>query len=266
MSFEIIRAKNGVNFLKSDKIPFNHGFSTRIGGDFETNHTASLNLAFDRGDSDKTVLHNLSLFCEAAGVCPESVISLKQVHSDKVLEVSEQMCGRGYFVKSENFADGYVTGKKGITLGVKTADCVPILFADNTAGIVGAAHAGWRGTVFGIAAKCVAEMEKLGACKSDIKIAIGPSIHSCCFEVKEDFIESVSEIAGTSFADRFIFKKDGNFFADIVGMNIDFLKEVGIRQDNIDVCSYCTCCNPRLFYSHRYSKGLRGTMLSIISM
>lgn len=266
MAFEIITAENGVKYLKSTLIPYRHGFATRIGGVSGEAHTSSLNLSFDRGDDRKTVLRNLELFSEAVGVEADSVISLGQIHSTKVLTVREDSRGLGYCVKSDEKCDGYVTDTAGITLGVKTADCVPILMCDENAGVIGAVHAGWRGTVSGIAAECIEKMTSFGARAENIRVAIGPAIHSCCYEVSEDFREAVSQLAGGDFADRFIESRDGKLYADIVAMNRQILLERGVDGCNIDVAEYCTCCHPELFFSHRYTHGLRGTMLSVIAM
>ncbi len=266
MAFEIITAGNGVKYLKSTLIPYRHGFATRVGGVSKEAHTSTLNLSFDRGDDRETVLHNLELFSEAVGVKSDSVISLGQIHSTKVLTVNESHRGLGYYSASDEKCDGYAANTSGITLGIKTADCVPILMCDEKAGVIGAVHAGWRGTVSGIAAECVRKMTALGAKADNINVAIGPAIHACCYEVGKDFRDSVSSIAGADFADRFIKSEGGKLHADIVSMNRHIMLESGISDGSIDIAKYCTCCHPELFFSHRYSHGLRGTMLSVIAM
>lgn len=266
MAFTLITAENGVKYFTSSIIPVPHGFATRVGGVSRAAHTSSLNLAFGRGDDRETVLENLRLFTNAVGIEPESVISHTQIHSSRVIYADETIRGEGYFVPTDDGCDGYVTDRAGVALGVKTADCVPILFCDNTAHIIGAVHAGWRGTAAGIAAECVSKMCALGADTSRICAAIGAAIHFCCYEVGEDFLESVASLAGADIAHEFIRKKDGRLHADIVGMNRRILTDAGLRECNIDVCEHCTCCEPMLFHSHRASHGIRGTMLSVISL
>ncbi len=266
MPFTLITAPNGVKYLRSDIIPVRHGFATRVGGVSTEAHTASLNLAFRRGDDRDTVLENLRLFSKAVNVSAESIISRHQIHSSRVVYANENMRGEGYFLECDEGCDGYVTDREGVTLGVKTADCVPILFCDPDAHIIGAVHAGWRGTVSGIAAECVKKMSALGANAKNIRAAVGPAIHSCCYEVGEDFRESVISLAGEKTAHEFIFERERRLFADIVGMNRRILLETGLCECNIDICERCTCCEPSLFYSHRYSHGVRGTMLSVISL
>ena len=266
MSFILTTAENGVKYMRSDMLPVRHGFATRIGGVSTQSHTSSLNLAFGRGDEREVVMENLHLFSEAVGVSAESVISRHQIHSARVVYADEGMCGEGYFRDTNEECDGYVTDRVGVTLGVKTADCVPILFCDDGARVIGAVHAGWRGTASGIAAECVRAMCGLGADAANIRAAIGAAIHFCCYEVGADFRESVVSLAGEDMAREFIRECDGALHADIVGMNRRILLEAGLNEANIDICEKCTCCEPSLFYSHRYSNGHRGTMLSVISL
>ncbi len=266
MPITLVHAVNGVEYMHSDIIPTRHGFSTRVGGVSTEKHTESLNLSFGRGDDDETVMRNLKLFAEAVGVDAKSVVSRKQIHSSKVVYADETMCGEGYFRESGEGCDGYVTDREGVTLGVKTADCVPILFCEPDARVIGAVHAGWRGTASSIAAECVREMEKLGAERQKIRAAVGAAIHFCCYEVGEDFSESVISLAGEKMAREFIRPVNGKLHADIVGMNRSILLESGLYDKNIDICEECTCCKPEKFYSHRYSHGIRGTMLSVISL
>lgn len=263
-----------VKFLTSDILSCRHGFSTRIGGVSTAEHTASMNLAFGRGDDDEIVIKNLELFSRAVGISPETIVSREQVHSSNVVYVDEGDCGDGYYRRSGQVCDGYVTDRPGVTLGIKTADCVPILFQDERAGVIGAVHAGWRGTVSGIAKECVAKLLLLGASPEGIRAAIGPAIHSCCYTVGEDFYRAVEASLGERAAREYvkyiedIKNEDGqscpSFKADIVGMNIMLLRESGV--DQIDVSELCTCEHTELFHSHRATKGKRGTMLSVIAL
>ena len=101
------------------------------------------------------------------------------------------------------------------------------------------------------------------------KCAIGPAIEKCCYKVRDDFYNDFKALAGEELSDKFVksdTERDGVWWADIKGVNRELLIQKGIRSENIDVCELCTCCNPTEFYSHRYSKGVRGTMLSVISL
>ena len=171
----IIKTENGVEYLRSNNIISKHAFSTRIGGVSRLPHTVSLNLAYGRGDDNETVLENLSLFAEAVGFDAGRLVSVGQIHSADVRVVDESHAGQGYMIEEDFQCDGYVTNKSGLTVGVKTADCVPILMEgyDNGGKVccVGAAHAGWRGTVSGIATVCLGKMRNLGAVR--VRVAIG---------------------------------------------------------------------------------------------
>ena len=261
------RAANSVEYLTSNILRSRHAFATRIGGVSTNSHTSSLNLAFNRGDERNIVLDNLSLFAEAVGIDPQSVISLPQIHSATVLDVDNTMCGLGYYRESDISADGYVTSDSGIVLGVKSADCIPILLeAYNEKEeiiAVSAIHAGWRGTAAGIAAEGVRKLVNKGANPKRIRAAIGPSIDYCCFEVGEDFVATVTEATDGKWK---VFSRDGKLYADVKAQNRAQLLSQGLLDANIDLCDECTCCMPDKYYSHRRSKGLRGTMLSVITM
>ncbi len=260
-----ITAPNGVCYVRSDRIALPHGFSTRLGGVSALPHTASLNLAFGRGDDDAVVLANLARFTETVGL-PGEVISLPQIHSADVRIVGEADCGLGYQRPADGSCDGYVTAAPGVTIGVKTADCVPILLADEAAGVIGALHAGWRGTVAGIAQVGVGKMIALGADPARIVAAIGPAIGPCCYEVGEDFAAAVAASPCADLCLPHLDRREGRLFADLPAMNAAILTAAGLRPDNIDRSGLCTCCDTTRFYSHRASHGKRGTMLSAIAL
>ena len=124
--FELIN-KNGVFLLKSTVLKSNHAFLTRIGGISELEHTKGMNLAFGRGDDEKTVLENLEIFSSSVGFSKEDIISVPQIHSNIVKTVGFEEAGMGYYKNHDFSCDGYVTDKNNLPIGIKTADCVPIL-------------------------------------------------------------------------------------------------------------------------------------------
>ena len=258
-------------FLTACNIKSAHAFSTRLGGMSTLVHTADFNLAYGRGDDDATVIRNLEIFGAEANFDPRSVISLPQIHSDIIYKVDGRDAGQGYYIlDSLREGDGYITDSPDVTLGVKSADCVPILFEafDGDKIIaVGAVHAGWRGSVKGIAPKCVRMLcEEYGADAKNIRAAIGPCIHKCCFEVGEDFLCEFTNALGNDVAMQFIrcAQTAGKYFCDLVALNKFLLINSGVIPENIEIIDRCTCCEPEMFFSHRYSHGLRGTMLSVI--
>ena len=261
-------------FERSSIIRSPHAFATRHGGISTHEHTRSLNLAFGRGDDDETVLKNLEIFASKIGIDPKSVISLPQIHSDIIFTVKRENRGEGYYARDKIASgDGYITGEKGVTLGIKTADCTPILFEAEMNGeivAVGAVHAGWRGTVAQIATKCIERLKnEFGADVSHIRAAIGPCIHPCCYEVSEDLYLAVKDALGQDVANRFVLAREGKlgkYSCDLAGINRYLLLSAGLSAENIDVINECTSCYHDKYYSHRYTNGNRGTMLNIISM
>ena len=267
-----IFAANGVIYLKSNNLISPHGFATRLGGVSQNAHTSSLNLAFGRGDERDVVLENLGLFADAVGFDAQSIVSVSQIHSADVRVVGKANAGQGYYAEEAFECDGYVTNTKGITLGVKTADCVPILMEarDDTGRVmaVGAVHAGWRGSVSKIAAECIKKLSAFGASPENIRVCIGPAICGECYVVREDFYNSVLAELGERDVKRFVTPTDqsGVWCCDLREMNREILISAGVRAENIEISDECTCCMPDKYFSHRFTGGKRGTMLSVISM
>lgn len=252
---------HATGYFTSSLISLPHGFSTRMGGVSTLDHLASMNFTTSTGDSEENVAKNYEIFLSGLGLAPESRVSAVQIHSNKVRYVTEADRGRVF-----EQCDGFVTDQKGVTLVVKTADCVPILMADERAGVIAAVHAGWRGTVDGIVVSALAEMVRRGAELERIRVAIGACIHDCCFEVQRDFIEAVTKCRSEDFANEHIRCREGRYFADLVGMNHALLMKVGVLPDAVDLSPDCTCCHPRLYHSHRFTKGRRGTMAAAIAL
>ena len=266
--FELIN-KNGVFLLKSTVLKSNHAFSTRIGGVSSMEHTKGLNLAYGRGDGEEVVRRNVEIFADALQIDAQKIISVPQIHSDFVVVVDETNAGEGVFKETTLECDGYITDKVGLPVAVKTADCVPILLeARDDCGevlAVAAIHAGWRGTADKIAARAIEKFSLLGAEPRNIYAAIGPSIDECCYEVGNDFANAIREKLGQNYETKYIKRKENKvLYADLKEMNLEILMSCGVPRENVDVCNYCTCCNPELFYSHRGQKGKRGTMMNLI--
>lgn len=272
MAFHMVESGE-VRYLVSDLLVSTHAFSTRLGGVSTQAHTGTLNLAFGRGDGRDTVLENLALFGGAVGFDPMGVVSVPQVHGNTVHEVDARHRGMGYHLEAAFEGDGYVTADPLVTLGVKTADCTPILLEASVCDrvvAVAALHAGWKGTVADIAGEGVRKltalaMERAGVASEEITLraAIGPCIHACCFEVREDCLSVVRGALG-AMAEEHIRYGAGKTYLDLPSMNRALLIRSGVAAGNVDICPYCTACRTDLFYSHRASGGVRGTLLSVI--
>ncbi len=252
--------KNGVIYFRSDKIKAPHGFSTRLGGVSTIPHLSQMNLGKNLGDDPALVEENYRRMGRAVGFDSNTVVFTNQIHSSTVLEVTKKDVGKTYD------CDGFVTKEEGVTLAVRTADCVPILFYDSENCVAGAVHAGWRGTVNGIQQNAIAKMISLGANADKIHCAIGACIRKCCYRVGDDFINEVIRLQGKDFAQSFIEYRDNVPYADLVAMNVKLICDKGVAKENIDISPDCTCCDPQLYFSHRASGGKRGVMSAFISL
>lgn len=243
-----------------------HGFSTRAGGVSTLPHTKSLNMAFGLGDDEATVRRNISIFSKSVSggtLDADSVVMAPQIHSTIVRMLNEDNRGEGATSAHGEPCDGFATDKPCIMPVIRAADCVPIILCgvkEDGAPVISAVHAGWRGTVAGIAGKAVCAMTELSCEKETIRAAIGAHIGYCCYEVGDDFVEAVREMRGAEFVSRHIGIIDGSPHANLTSMNIEILSENGIPASSIDVLPDCTMCAPDIFYSHRATGGKRGVM------
>ncbi len=265
-----LKFSDKLSWYTSSKLKCKNAFFTRTGG-ASVGDTSALNLAFSRGDSNETVLENLSLCAKALGFDAQCVVSCPQVHSTNILHAEDEHKGLGYYKESDKAYDGYVTSREGIVLGVKTADCVPILMStviNGKAVAIAAVHAGWRGSVGLIADKALKELLSYGGTPRDVFVAIGPCASLCCYEVGDDVYEAALKSVDVETADKYFIKKasNGRYRADLKGFNAAILHKNGVPYENMDVSEMCTICEKRYFYSHRRDGDKRGTHLSVISL
>lgn len=244
-----------------------HGFSCREGGVSTLEHTKTMNITFNLGDPDDTVKRNIDILSREISEGEygmERAVTLSQIHSANVRIVCESNAGEGTVKERGEEGDGFATKAHGIIPIIKTADCVPILLCGTDKDgkpVVSAVHAGWRGTVSGIAAEAVERMQSLGASPDSICAAVGAHIGVCCYEVGESFIEEVKSVRGEDFVRRHVdFTSYENPHANLSSMNREFLMSAGVREENIDFSPDCTCCNTEIYFSHRGMHGKRGTM------
>lgn len=256
---------DSVPFLTYDrlsKIEFiNHAFSTRLGGVSEGEFT-SMNLAFNRGDKEENVTENYKRICKSAGFDYNTLTASSQDHHTFVRNVTKENIGVGiYKPKDIESVDALITNQKGITLVTYYADCTPLFFVDKSKKAIGLAHAGWRGTVGRIGQKVVEKMqESFGTNPSDIVAAIGPAISVCCYEVDKPCAENFYALENLDTS-KFVFPKgNGKYMIDLLETNRQILVSSGIKNENIIISDLCTNCNSNLLWSHRATKGHRGTM------
>lgn len=235
-----------------------HGFFGRQGG-VSTGELSSLNMSLSMGDDPANVLANRSLAANALG--GGNLVILKQVHSNRVVTVEAGSLPDGALE-----ADALVTRRGDVLLGILTADCAPLLFVDRHAGIVGAAHAGWKGAVTGIIENTVAAMEALGAQRRRIDVAIGPTISGDNYEVGPDFMRDAVAINPLAEAAFFV-PEGGREHFDLP----DFLRNDAVRVGLADIgdLGLCTYAEPNRFFSHRYAthQGTRaGRQVAVIGL
>jgi YfiH family protein len=230
-------------FCTSPSLPVRHGFFGREGG-VSVGAYASLNCSFSGGDDENIVLRNRGLVAQAMGVQPELLLGVKQVHGIEVVDVTAP-----WAIGAGPAADAMVTALPGLALGVITADCAPVLFAGG--GVVGAAHAGWRGAVAGVLEATVALMRAKGA--ESIVAAIGPCIHQASYEVGADLRDAV--LARTTADARFfVAGREGHWWFDLPGYCAARLRAIGVEAD---VMAQDTCAQEQKYFSHR-RRSLRG--------
>jgi len=285
-------AKNKVQLLHSEKLGklawLVHAFSTRHGGVSRVYGGNSLNLGFTKQDSRVAVERNREVFLTELGVANGRkswpLVSLRQVHSDVIHRVdrlpidpmpADPMAG-----------DGMVTDTPGLVLAVQTADCLPIILADQKRRAVGVFHAGWRGTVKRIVEKGVGEMRKhFKSDPRDLIAAIGPGVQACCYNVGEE-VRTRFEAQFAYAASLFREVKESDpvrekypllfltarapghselpvkLFLDLVEANRRQLLDAGVLAKNIEAAGPCTACHTELLFSYRAEKGVTGRLMA----
>lgn len=235
-------------FLRSPTLPLPHAFTTRAGG-VSAGAYAGLNLD-DREDDPALVAENRRRVAEALGFAPSRVARLNQIHGTDVREARPGV----------QDGDALVSTEPGLLLAIGTADCYPILLADEAAGVVGAAHAGWRGTLGRIAARTVEAMVERGATPANIRAAVGPGICGERYVVGADVARQFQE-AGLG---DFVLEQPGGPHLDLAGANRAVLVSAGLNPEHLWVSGRCSTEGD--FYSYRRDAGRTGRMWAVIGL
>ncbi len=251
--------------VRSSLISYPHGFSTRNGGVSE-GIFSSLNLGMNRGDDPENVKENYRRFLSSCKIKTDRFVCGEQVHGNTVLIVNSKDARMPYGYQTLFNADGYVTSDKEVPLVIFTADCIPLLMADEKAGVIAAVHSGWRGTVLDIEKNAIEKMTLLGASAENIKACIGPAIGKCCFEVGNDVIEEVEALLKNSASTFYKKKENGKYMLDLKGVLKKCLIGNGITEDHIEIIKDCTMCMPQKYWSHRFTGGERGSQAAVIEI
>jgi YfiH family protein len=273
-----------------------HGFSTRPGGFSRAYGGRALNLGFIQDDSKASVERNRAAFLRELGAGDEPgmpsrrardqswpLVTLRQVHSDVIRLVDSP-------AKAQLAGDAMITTTPGLWLGIQTADCLPIILVDPKRRAVGVFHAGWRGTVKRIVEKGVGEMRRrFGSRPRDLKAAIGPGVHACCYQVGKEVREQFeSQFAYAAKLFREVEERDPvrekypmlfltarppghsdlpkKIFLDLVEANRQQLLAAGLQARNIEASPLCTSCHTDLLFSYRAEKGQTGRMMAVVGI
>ena len=265
MSDFLIKEREGIwygFFPKLEDLGFAHAFTCRLHGDSDL-VPGNLNMALHVGDDPEKVLCNRKRVAEALAIDAASITTCEQVHGSEIVVVIADKIGSGAFRQADAIADtdALITSEKNVPLMLFFADCVPVMFADPETGAVGIAHAGWRGSVRGIAAKTVRRLvSEYGVKPQNLVAAIGPSIGSCCYEV-----DAVVHNQADNFLDCFKATTPGHWRLDLWRMNEKQLLEEGLLPENILCAEICTEHNKELFFSYRAEFGRTGRLAAVIS-
>lgn len=238
-----------------------HGFFTRRGG-ASSGVFEGLNCGPGSSDQTEVVAINRARVADAMGVTPDELCRVHQVHSAKVETVVAPQTGH------PPEADALVTAEPGLALAILTADCQPVLFADARAGVIGAAHAGWRGAIGGVLEATIDAMEAIGARREDICAVIGPTISQSAYEVGQEFFEEFTD-TDPEYARFFVNGQAADkYHFDLPSFGLHVLREAGVGQ--AEWVRACTYSDPARFYSYRRSVHQReadyGRLISAIRL
>ena len=272
-----------IQLLRSETLDFPwlvHSFSTRAGG---VSRGGTLNLGFTKNDSRAAVERNRNLFLKATGAEGLKSVSMRQIHSDIIHHISD-------IPISPLVGDGVITNTPGLLLSIQTADCLPILLADPKKRAVGAFHAGWRGTLARVVEKGIGEMRRhFSSNPRDLRAAIGPGIHKCCYQVGPEVREVVhsrfaysdelfheqreSDVVHEKYPLLFMNARapghgpdQSKLYLDLVAANTRQLLDTGVLAKNISVSPLCTSCRTDLLFSYRAEKGGTGRLMGVIGI
>lgn len=226
--------------ITSDALPVRHGFFTRKGG-ASSGIFSGLNCGPGSSDLSEVVVINRNRVADAMGVAQDHLISIHQVHSADVVHVTAPMADRPR-------ADAMVTRTPGLALGVLTADCQPVLLADATGGVIGAAHAGWRGTKDGVLEATVEAMVTLGAQRDRIHAVIGPTISQSAYEVGPEFFDAFTD-DDRSYARFFAQGPGDRLLFDLPAFGLSRLRAAGVGH--AEWTRHCTYRDSERFFSFR---------------
>lgn len=268
-----------LQYKKLNEVSFiRHAFSTRMGG-VSKGIYSSMNFKEDGEDTNENIRENYRRIANALHCDVNKMVRSQLCHGVRVHKVQEADFGVGALAKSTLLDyDGLITDISGVTLVATFADCIPLYFVDTMHHAVGLAHSGWRGTVDRIALHMLQAMKaEYGTKPKDLLVAIGPCICGNCYEVgsdvrdffEKDFSGEIEKQTRISFEKEICIKSDkaeDKYYLDLRKANEMTFLSAGLSREQILISDVCTCCNPELIFSHRYTKGKRGVSAAFLGM
>jgi len=217
---------------------------------------------YDAGfDQEKEkIIYNRKKILSTVDIRLEQLVCANQIHDDKVVIVTNSDRARGSVSRSDAIAycDAMITKEKNIALGVLTADCLSVFLLDEVKNVIAIVHSGWRGTKKAILKKTVYILKEIFQVEPKNLLAyFGPAIRSCCYEVKEEFLD---------YFKRGVIRRDGKIFLDLIQINRLQLQECGVLNANIFDCQICTFCQNDTFFSYRKEGKNCGRQISLVMM
>ena len=247
------------------RLPVRHAFTTKFGG-VSTGACESLNLGFNRGDTEQNVRENYRRLAEELNVDGARFTLTRQIHEAEVSVVRESEAGMGLTRPMAWQSDAIVTALPDTPLIGFYADCVVTLLYDPATHTAGVCHAGWRGMAAGILPKTAHVMaEKLGAHRDSLIAVLGPSIRQECFETDADVPQAMERQLGAQ-VQPFIAEKGAKFHVDLQGIGAKLLRDAGLSPENVIDSGICTMCHADTFWSHRATHGVRGVQGAVICL
>ena len=266
----IHKKKEGVEYLQFRRLleykdNITHAFTVGKNNDFRIPFYKSTQNKLTDEQIEKNK-NSYKKICKVIGIEYNDIVKTNQVHKDIIKKVNDKVNKNepDFFEEIYEGTDGLVTNKKNLAICTTNADCIVLMMYDTKKHVIANVHSGWRGTIQKVSAKTIEKMEQIYGCNpKDIICCISPSIRKCHFEVDED----VKNMFENSFKDISKFaSKENKWHIDTVKINIEILKEKGVKEENIIDSKICTVCNSNLIHSYRGSNKHNGLEMGIIEL
>ena len=260
--------KDELSWTTSDVLETKHMFTRRLGGVGDYPYSSNPDPDWEAREIQDRVRAQWLALRDAGGFPEKGFCFTRQVHGTHIRYMDGSEMRLPPLTRRPEDCDGLITDRPGVPLCVFTADCVPVLLHEPAAGIAAAVHSGWKGTVQDMMGAAVRAVRDLGGKPENIRAAIGPAISQCCFETGPEVKEAVEALLGPDARGLCPPEEGvpGKFMVDLKEANRRRLLQLGVRAEHIDVSPDCTMCMADVYWSHRATKGQRGTQAAVIML